>query len=100
MRWITIAVAPTLARVLGVAAPSSSMGRVLGEALVECRAGSFSRANARTPISLAKTAVSSRASSRETVQPSQFMLVRDQFVSLGDQKSVWRISGMLVRRFS
>jgi arylsulfatase A-like enzyme len=31
----SVDVAATLARVLGLAAPSSSMGRVLGEALVE-----------------------------------------------------------------
>jgi arylsulfatase A-like enzyme len=31
----SIDVAPTLARVMGVAAPSSSTGRVLGEGLVE-----------------------------------------------------------------
>jgi arylsulfatase A-like enzyme len=31
----SVDVAPTLARVMGVAMPSSSMGRVLGEAIVE-----------------------------------------------------------------
>ena len=31
----SVDVAPTLARVLGVAAPSSSIGRVLGEGLLE-----------------------------------------------------------------